>query len=98
MDSVTQGRVYRTEFDAADAQGREVHQHRCTSIDRIIQRDADNGGEPVFPFFTVTKDPSRTGLSSERLMVLESIGLAESNGPKTWAVLTTKRHWRCLAD
>ena len=48
------------------------------------------------PFFTVNKDPSRAGLgpstslierrTAERLMVLESIGLAESTGPKTWRV------------
>ena len=87
---------YRTEFDAADAQRREVHQHRYTSLDRIIQRDADNASEPVSPFFTVTKDPSRVGTgpktsfmerrAAERLMVLTSMGLAESNGPKTWRV------------
>ncbi len=75
---------YRTEFDAADAQRREVHQHRYTSLDRIIQRDADNGGEPDSSFFTVTKDPSRAGLgprislterrTAERLMVLETMG------------------------
>ena len=87
---------YRTEFDAADAQRREVHQHRYTSLDRIIQRDADNAGEPNSPFFTVTKDPSRAGLgprislterrAAERLMVLGSMGLAESTGPKSWRV------------
>jgi len=87
---------YRTEFDAADAQRREVHQHRYTSLDRTIQRDADNAEEPASPFFTVTKDPSRAGLgpgmslperrAAERLMVLESMGLAESSSPKTWRV------------
>jgi type IV secretory pathway VirD2 relaxase len=87
---------YRSEFDAADAQRREVHQHRCTSLDRIIQRDADRAEAAQSPFFTVSKDPSRAGLgpsaslierrSAERLMVLESIGLAESSGPKTWRV------------
>ncbi len=87
---------YRTEFDAADAQRKEVHQHRYTSLDRIIQRDADNGSELNAPFFTITKDPSRAGLgprislterrAGERLMVLASMGLAESTGPKTWRV------------
>ena len=54
---------YRTEFDAADAQRREVHQHRYTSLDRTIQRDADNAVEPASPFFTVDEGPkpSRTG-------------------------------------
>jgi type IV secretory pathway VirD2 relaxase len=87
---------YRTEFDAADAQRREVHQHRYTSLDRIIQRDADNSREPDSPFFTVAKDPSQAGLgprlslterrAAERLMFLASMGLAESTGPKTWRV------------
>ena len=87
---------YRTEFDAADAQRREGHQHRYTSLDRIIQRDADDASEPDSPFFMVTKDPSRAGLgprislterrAAERLMVLESMGLAESTSPKSWRV------------
>jgi type IV secretory pathway VirD2 relaxase len=87
---------YRTEFDADDGQRREVHQHRYTSLDRIIQRDADHAREPGSPFFTVTKDPSRAGIgprislterrAAERLMVLESMRLAESTGPKTWRV------------
>jgi type IV secretory pathway VirD2 relaxase len=87
---------YRTEFDAADAQRREVHQHRYTSLDRILQRDADNASEPDSPFFMVTKDPSRAGLgprislterrAAERLMVLTTMGLAQSTGPKTWRV------------
>jgi hypothetical protein len=87
---------YRTEFDAADAQRREVHQHRFTSLDRAIQRDVNNAGEANSLFFTVTKDPSRAGLgptmslterrAAERLMVLSSMGLAESIGSKTWRV------------
>ena len=95
-DLCTRQLGYRTELDAADAQRREVHQHRYTSLDRIIQRDADRGEAVESPFFTVNKDPSRAGLgpstslierrTAERLMVLESIGLAESAGPKTWRV------------
>lgn len=93
-DLCTRQLGYRTELDAADAQRREVHQHRYTSLDRIIQRDANNSGES--PFFKVNKDPSRAGLgpsrslierrTAERLMVLESIGLAHASGPKTWHV------------
>jgi len=83
-------------LDAADAQRREVHQHRYTSLDRIIQRDADGTEAAESPSFTVNKDPSRAGLgpstslierrTAERLMVLESMGLAQSAGPKTWRV------------
>ena len=95
-DLCTRQLGYRTEFDAADAQRREVHQYRYTSLDRIIQRDADGAEAGKPPFFTVSKDPSRAGLgpstslierrTAERLMVLESMGLAESTGPKTWRV------------
>ena len=85
-DLCTRQLGYRTEFDAADAQRREVHQHRYTSLDRVIQRDADKAEDAESPFFTVNKDPSRAGLgpstslierrTAERLMVLESMGLA----------------------
>jgi hypothetical protein len=95
-DLCTRQLGYRTEFDAADAQRREVQQQRYTSLDRTIQRNADNAEEPASPFFTVTKDPSRAGLgpgmslterrAAERLMVLESMGLAESTSPKSWRV------------
>ncbi len=95
-DLCTRQLGYRTEFDAADAQRREVHQHRYTSLDRIIHRDANGADAAEGPFFTVSKDPSPAGLgpstslverrTAERLMVLESIGLAESTGPKTWRV------------
>ncbi len=83
---------YRTEFDAADAQRREVHQHRYTSLDRTIQRDADNASEPDSPFFTVTKDPSRAGIGPTMSLLERRAGgtadgslidgLAESNGPR----------------
>jgi len=95
-DLCTRQLGYRTEFDTADAQRREVHQHRYTSLDRIIQRDADTAEAVDSPFFTVKKDPGRARLgpstslierrTAERLMILESIGLAESTGPKTWRV------------
>ena len=94
-DLCTRQLGYRTEFDAADAQRLEVHQLRYTSLDRIIQRNAA-GADAESSFFTVNKDPSRAGLgpsrslierrTAERLMVLASIGLAESTGPKTWRV------------
>ncbi len=68
-----------------------------TSIDRIIQRDAETGNTES-PFFTVTKDPNRGGLgptislterrTAERLIFLTSMGLAKSTGPKTWRIRT----------
>jgi hypothetical protein len=58
---------YRTELIAADARRREVHQHRYTSLDRIIQRDADRAEAAQSPFFTVSKDPSRAGASHRKV-------------------------------
>jgi hypothetical protein len=94
-DHCTHQLGFRTEFDAAEAQRREVHQRRYTSLDRVIQRDAE-AGSTESPFFTVTKDPSRAGIgpaislserrTAERLMFLASMGLAESAGPKRWRV------------
>jgi hypothetical protein len=95
-DYCTRQLGFRTDFDAADAQRREVHQPRYTFLDRIIQRDAEASGPAESPFFTVSKDTSRAGLgptislterrTAERLMFLASMGLAESAGPKTWRV------------
>jgi len=86
----------RTEFDAAEAQRREISRFRYTSLDRIIQRDAAPNRTTESSFFTVTKDASRAGVgptislaerrTAERLMFLSSMGLAESTGPKTWRV------------
>jgi type IV secretory pathway VirD2 relaxase len=94
-DLCTRQLGYRTELDAAAAQRREVHQHRYTSLDRIIKRDGERTGEADSPFFTVSTNPSRAGLvraplveqhTAERLKVLESMGMAESAGSNTWRV------------
>ena len=95
-DLCTRQLGHRSELDAAVAQRGEVHQHRFTSIDRIIKRDAKNIGGPVSQFFTVVKDPRGAGRSrgvprterhsAERLKFLESMGLAESIDANTWRV------------
>jgi type IV secretory pathway VirD2 relaxase len=95
-DLCTRQLGHRTELDAAVAQRREVHQHRYTSLDRIIKRYAANAEEADSPFFTVAMDPKRAGLgrsaplvdqhTAERLKVLESMGLAEPADPTTWRV------------
>jgi hypothetical protein len=46
-DLCTRQLGYRTELDAAAAQRREVHQHRYTSLDRIIKRNAEGSEEPT---------------------------------------------------
>ena len=95
-DLCTRQLGHRTELDAAAAQRREVHQHRFTSLDRIINRDAEKAEEADSPFFTVAMDPNRAGPgrrtslveqhTSERLKFLGSMGLAEPTGPNTWRV------------
>ncbi len=68
-DSCTRQLGHRTELDAAVAQRREVHQHRYTSLDRIIKRDAERAVEADSAFFTVAKDPSRAGLGGSAPLV-----------------------------
>jgi type IV secretory pathway VirD2 relaxase len=50
-DLCTRQLGHRAELDAAVAQRREVHQHRYTSLDRIIKRDAKKGEDGIPPFF-----------------------------------------------
>ncbi|HEX4133247.1 MAG TPA: DUF3363 domain-containing protein [Bryobacteraceae bacterium] len=95
-DLCTRQLGHRTELDAATAQRREVHQHRYTSLDRIIKRDSQEAEEADSSFFTVAKDSRPSGLgrsaplveqhTAERLKVLESMGLAEPTGPNAWRV------------
>ncbi len=95
-DLCTRQLGHRTEFDAAVAQRREVHQHRYTSLDRIIKRDAEESVEADSPFLTVAMDHGRARLgrsaplveqhTAERLKFLESMGLAEPADPNTWRV------------
>ncbi len=94
-DLCTRQLGHRTELDAAVAQRREVHEHRYTSLDRIIKRDAEKGGNAESPFFTVAMDPKRAALgrsipliehTAERLMFLHSMGLADPTGPNSWSV------------
>ena len=56
-DLCTRQLGYRTELDAAVAQRREVHQHRYTSLDRTIKRDATMLDTWIPAIFTVAKDP-----------------------------------------
>jgi type IV secretory pathway VirD2 relaxase len=97
-DLCTKQLGYRTEFDAAVAERREVGQHRYTSLDRMISRGAgastqDDANPRVF---TYTQEPSKSGIrdgralrqqhTMERLLTLQTMGLAECTGPNTWLV------------
>jgi len=94
-DLCTRQLGHRTELDAAAALRREVHQHRYTSLDRIIKRDAAKAGDAEFSVFTVAMGPQGAGRgrntplaehTAERLMFLHSMGLAEPTGPNSWSV------------
>ena len=96
-DLCTRQLGHRTELDAAVAQRREVHQHRYTSLDRIIKRDAKKVEDAISPFFMVVAINSgraRVGRgtslveqhTADRLKFLESMGLAEPADPNTWRV------------
>jgi len=95
-DLCTRQLGYRTEFDAATAQRREVHEHRYTSLDRVIKRDAVWPESVASTFFTIERDPNQIGGNStarllqqhttERLIALEGMGLAERADPNLWRV------------
>jgi type IV secretory pathway VirD2 relaxase/predicted DNA-binding transcriptional regulator len=94
QDLCTRQLGYRSQWDAAEAQRREVQQHRYTSLDRAIQRDGTQTPDSATPFLTVALDPSQGNSNSrllkqhmtERLLVLKTMGLAEHAGPNLWRV------------
>jgi len=95
-DLCTRQLGYRTEFDTAAAQRREVQAHRYTSLDRALKRDAVWPESGARTFFTVSRDPNRDWgtrnarlmhlHTMERLVVLEGMGLAERIDPRLWRV------------
>jgi type IV secretory pathway VirD2 relaxase len=95
-DLCTRQLGYRTEFDAATAQRREVHEHRYTSLDRAIKRDAVWSENWASTFFAIVLDPNQAWgnrnarlmqqHTTERLISLEGMGLAERADPNLWRV------------
>lgn len=97
-DLCTQQIGYRTERDAATAERREVSQQRYTSLDRFISRNIAAATEPgVNPrFFTYTRQSVqgsrrddlvlRQRHTLERLLALQTMGLAECVEPNRWLV------------
>lgn len=94
----TQQLGYRTQLDAAEAERREVSQQRYTSLDRIINRAGklSAGNEDDSRFFSFVQNPPRAPQSdwlrlreqhtTERLIELQKMGLAECIGPNIWRV------------
>jgi len=85
-DLCTRQLGYCSQRDIAEAQRREVSQHRFTSLDRAIARDRPTGGESSH--FTVGRNPMQPKNQHvvARLRTLESMGLAEGSGPDQWRV------------
>jgi type IV secretory pathway VirD2 relaxase len=89
---------YRTGLDAEEAQRREIDQYRYTSLDRLIHHNvlSGEGGTDEGSYFTVIVEPNASVLHgflkvqqhhvAARLLVLETMGLAEHRGSKTWHV------------
>jgi type IV secretory pathway VirD2 relaxase len=93
-DLCTRQLGYRSQHDAEQAQRREVHECRYTSLDRMITRQAAAAGGADRGYFSVVADPIRiefgnrgaTAHLTARLRALESMGLAESYGSHRWRV------------
>jgi type IV secretory pathway VirD2 relaxase len=95
-DLCTRQLGYRTEFDAATAQRREVSEYRYTSLDRAIKRDAVWPANVASKFFTVLRDANQDQVNrtarlmqqhtTERLIALAEMGLAERADPNLWRV------------
>ena len=94
----TQQLGYRTEFDAAFAERREVEQQRFTSLDRSISRiaSASAAGSGGWGFLVTIPEPEarRSATATEahnrnvraRLAVLQRMGLAEPAENNEWRV------------
>jgi type IV secretory pathway VirD2 relaxase len=77
---------YRTGHDAAEAERREIGEHRFTSLDRAILRAMERDTlAPGSSGFAVVKNPAEPRVLA-RLAVLQRMGLAESTGLNTWNV------------
>ncbi len=85
-DLCTRHLGYRTQWDVAEAQRREVPQQRFTSLDRAIARDKPIDGQ--FLPFRVSRNAAqpRNTYVVARLRTLENMGLAEAVGPDQWSV------------
>jgi type IV secretory pathway VirD2 relaxase len=85
---------YRTPADALVAQEREVHQHRFTSLDRMIEKTSQQ--KPDDPTRLVANangpaaksdsGPRSQTLIAQRLRALEQMGLAEASPEGGWYV------------
>jgi type IV secretory pathway VirD2 relaxase len=80
---------YRTEADRAEARAREVDQPRFTSLDFILRRqNTPANGDPAHPDHFIATTAEADALVARRLLVLQSMGLAEPKDRFHWRVRT----------
>ncbi len=85
-DLCTRQLGYRTQRGIAEAQRREVGQHRFTSLDRAIAREKPPEGESSHFHISRSTAHLRNQNAVARLRTLESMGLAEAAGLDQWLV------------
>jgi type IV secretory pathway VirD2 relaxase len=92
QDAATAQIGYRTTLDAQEAERREIHQMRYTSLDRLLSRtgapspqNSDRSGYfEVDP--TQQRDKIRQHTLQSRLIFLGTMGLADNLDSKSWRV------------
>jgi type IV secretory pathway VirD2 relaxase len=92
----TQQLGYRTTLDAAEAERREIFDHRFTSLDRVIIRRSKVPGEDVSGELMLQANVGGAGQRGvaqlreqhvvSRLAFLETMGLATQSSPGWWRV------------
>jgi hypothetical protein len=95
-DLCTRQLGHRTDFDAAEAERREIREKRFTSLDRLILRTAELLPEASFSVVTIAPGSRKSSESDfawtrrqhliSRLAVLEDMGLARSVAAGTWTL------------
>lgn len=76
----------RTELEIQQTLQREVEQERWTSLDRTLQREADDDGRVQIERFNEPRLQRQRLLLIGRLQRLQRLGLADETQPGTWAV------------
>jgi type IV secretory pathway VirD2 relaxase len=95
-DLCTRQLGHRTDFDAAEAERREIREKRFTSLDRLILRTAELLPDASSSILTIAPGSRKSGESDfsstrrqhliSRLAVLEDMGLARSVAAGTWTL------------
>lgn len=89
----------RTELEIQQTLQREVEQERWTSLDRTLQREADDDGRVQLERFNEPRLQRQRLLLIGRLQRLQRLGLADEMQPGTWAIhADAERTLRALGE